>query len=77
MRKKPHRTVQLGELVVAVFDEAARFSTDPQEISRFATQTVVHMLRRLEGDRPHRRCEQPASSRQSYRGGYYEPGESR
>jgi len=40
------KTVQLGELVLEAFDNAARYSADPQEVSRLATQAVVHMLRR-------------------------------
>jgi len=38
------RTVALGELILAVFDKAAEYSTDPQEVSRLATQTISHML---------------------------------
>jgi hypothetical protein len=44
MRTHAHKTAQLGELVVAAFDEAARYSADPREVSRLATQAVVHML---------------------------------
>ena len=40
------RTVELGDLVVAVFDEAAHYSTDPREVSRLATRAVMHVLRR-------------------------------
>ena len=46
MRTHVHRTAQLGELVVAVFDEAAQYSADPREVSRLATKTVMHMLQR-------------------------------
>lgn len=46
MRTHVHKTAQLGELVVAAFDQAARYSTDPREVSRLATQAVAHMLRR-------------------------------
>jgi hypothetical protein len=46
MRTHLRKTAQLGELVVAAFDEAARYSTDPREVSRLATQAVAHMLRR-------------------------------
>jgi hypothetical protein len=41
-----HKTAQLGELVVAAFDEAAQYSTDSPEVSRLATRAVMHMLRR-------------------------------
>ena len=41
------KTVQLGELVVAAFDEAAHFSSDPREVARLATQAVAHMLSTL------------------------------
>jgi len=44
MRTHLRKTAQLGELVVAAFDEAARFSTDPREVARLATQAVAHML---------------------------------
>jgi hypothetical protein len=36
--------VRLGELVVAAFDEAATRSTDPREVSRLATQTVIDLV---------------------------------
>jgi hypothetical protein len=47
MKTHVHKTAQLGELVAAVFDNAARYSTDPREVARLATQTVEHMLRHL------------------------------
>lgn len=40
------RTATLGDLIAAVFDEAARFSVDPMEVSRLATQAVWRLLRR-------------------------------
>jgi len=46
MRTNNHRTAQLGDLVVAAFDEAAYFSADPAEVSRLATRTVRDMVRR-------------------------------
>ena len=46
MRTNVHKTVQLGDLVVATFDEAAQYSTYPREVSRLATKAVMHMLRR-------------------------------
>jgi len=39
------KTVQLGDLIVAAFDEAARWSTSPAEVSRLATRVITHMLR--------------------------------
>jgi hypothetical protein len=38
-------TIRLGDLIVAIFDEAAHYSSDPKEVSRLATQTLMHMLR--------------------------------
>lgn len=55
MRAHIHKTAQLGELIVAAFDEAAGYSADPQEVSRLATRAVLHMLRRA------RRTSTPAS----------------
>jgi hypothetical protein len=46
MRTQVHKTAQFGELVVAAFDRAADYSTDPREVSRLATQAVAHILRR-------------------------------
>ena len=45
MRTKLRKTAQLGELIVAVFDKAARYSTDPLEVSRLATKAIAHILR--------------------------------
>jgi hypothetical protein len=45
MRTHVQKSARLGDLVVAAFDEAARFSSDPREVSRLATQAVGHMLR--------------------------------
>ena len=39
-------TVELGDLIQAVFDEAARHRTNPQEVSRLATQAAAQMLYR-------------------------------
>ena len=39
-------TAQVGELVEAVFDQAARYATDPEEVSRLATRAVINMLLR-------------------------------
>jgi len=38
------KTAQLGDVVVAAFDSAALYSTDPREVSRLATQAVAHLL---------------------------------
>ena len=46
MKNITYQTVQIGDLVVAIFDEAERYSADPREVSRIATRTVTHMLRR-------------------------------
>jgi hypothetical protein len=46
VRTYVRRTTQLGDLVVAAFDGAARYSTDPYVTSRLATQAVAHMLKR-------------------------------
>lgn len=40
-----HQTVQIGDLIVAAFDVAAKYSTDSREISRLATRAVIRMLR--------------------------------
>jgi hypothetical protein len=54
MKTTVHKTAQLGDLVVAAFDKAAQYSTDPREVSRLATRAVMHMLRRV--------CEEPSIS---------------
>jgi hypothetical protein len=46
MKTNLHKTAELGDLVVAAFDNAAHYSTDPGEISRLATHAVMNMLRR-------------------------------
>ena len=45
MRTQVRETAQFGEFVVAAFDNAARYSTDPREVSRLATRAVAHVLR--------------------------------
>ena len=42
------RTAPFGELLVAVFDEASRYSTDPDEVARMATEVVMRLLRRAQ-----------------------------
>ena len=49
MRINKHKTVQLGELVVATFDKAAQCSTNPREVSRLAVSALRRMLRRTRG----------------------------
>ena len=44
MKASIPKQAKLGDLVVAAFDEAARYSTDPREVSRLATQVVLHWL---------------------------------
>ena len=46
MGRRTHGTAPLGDLVAAAFDEAARYSADPREVSRLATQAVRRMVRR-------------------------------
>jgi hypothetical protein len=46
------KTALLGDLVVAAFDEAARHSTDPREVSRQATRAVARLLRRAHRTSP-------------------------
>jgi hypothetical protein len=45
---KPTRqtTVRIGDLVAAVFDEAARFSADAREASLLATEVVTRLMLR-------------------------------
>lgn len=44
MTTNVHKTALLGELVVAAFDGAARYSTEPAEVSRLAAAAVMHVL---------------------------------
>ena len=46
MKTSVRRTAQLGDLVVAAFDAAARLSADPREVSRLATLIVKRLLYR-------------------------------
>jgi hypothetical protein len=46
MKNHVHKTARLGDLITAVFDGAAQYSSDPREVSRLATQAVALMLRR-------------------------------
>ena len=40
------KTAEFGELVAAVFDVAAQYSSDQREVSRLAIRTVMYMLLR-------------------------------
>jgi hypothetical protein len=39
------KTAQLGEVVAAAFDKAARYSCDPKVVSRLATKAIALILR--------------------------------
>jgi hypothetical protein len=43
---------RLGDLIVAAFDEAAHFSSDPVEVSQLATRAVTHILERTRRPSP-------------------------
>ena len=45
METRPQTTIQLGELIVAIYDEAGRFGGDRKEISLLATRAVKHLVR--------------------------------
>jgi hypothetical protein len=44
MKTNFYKTV--GDVVVAAFDEAAHYSSDPRKVSHLATRAVLRMLRR-------------------------------
>ena len=44
MHTRVYKTIELGELVAAIFDEAARYSTNPLEVSLLATNAVMDLL---------------------------------
>lgn len=46
MKTHVRRIVRLGELVAAAYDMAARYSTDPREVSLLATRAVARLLQR-------------------------------
>lgn len=54
MKIQIQQTVLLGDLVLTVFDEAAQFSADPEEVSRLAAQTVARMVGHGRKSRPTR-----------------------
>jgi len=45
VKKRMPKTAPLGDLIAAAFDEAARYSAEPREISRLAIQAVRHLMR--------------------------------
>lgn len=49
MTSHVHTTTQFGRLVVAAFDEAARYGNDPREVSRLAVKAIAHMLESTRG----------------------------
>jgi hypothetical protein len=60
-------TVEFGELVMAIYDEAARYSDEPREVSCLVTQTVQEILWHTPKPkvvRPPRRCDRVARERQ-------------
>ncbi|MBN2577263.1 MAG: hypothetical protein JXP73_22060 [Deltaproteobacteria bacterium] len=44
MRTQALMTVEFGELVLAVYDEAARYSHNPREVACLVTQTVQEIV---------------------------------
>jgi chaperonin GroES len=44
MRIRIHETMQVGDLIAAAYDEAARQTSDPRDVSRVATQVVSQFL---------------------------------
>lgn len=49
MRIQEQKTALFGELVVAAFDGASRYSADPMTVARLATGAVALMLRHTQG----------------------------
>jgi len=43
-KTRVRRRAELGDLVVVAYDEAARCSADPSEVSRLANATVLQWL---------------------------------
>ena len=50
MRTSTNKVMQLGDLIVAIFDAAADSSTDPKEVSRLAKRTAMHMIKSVRKD---------------------------
>ena len=64
MRLRAFHPSNLGEMIVAEFDKAARFSVDPREIARLATLSVARLMQQRARRslmnpriRPHKRLE--------------------
>lgn len=49
MKSQTRKTAPLGDVILAVFDKAAQYSTNPREVAHLATQAVSHMLWRTTG----------------------------
>jgi hypothetical protein len=47
MKGHVHKRADLGDLVVAAYDEAARYSSNPREVSRLANTVVLQLLHAL------------------------------
>jgi len=45
MHIRIHETMQLGDLIAAAYDEAARQASDSRDVSRVATRVVTKFLR--------------------------------
>ena len=46
MTTQGNKTVQVGQLIEAAYDQAAQFSSDPDEVSRLASIAVTRILLR-------------------------------
>jgi hypothetical protein len=44
--RRGRRTARLGDVIAAVFDEAARFGATPGEVSRLAVRALEDLVRR-------------------------------
>ena len=44
MQTQVPKTVPLGDLISAAFDEAAQYSADPREVERMAVKAVEDLL---------------------------------
>ena len=44
MIARMRQTANLGELIAAAFDEAARLSADPRVVSRLAVRAIRHLI---------------------------------
>jgi hypothetical protein len=45
MKTESRKITPLGELVAAVFDQAAHYTTDSRQMAHLTAQAVAHMLR--------------------------------